>query len=160
VNRSTRSGVFEMEADLARARLRQSLSQLGWRVERSNKSICVARNHFFLILAVVAAGLASTVNTSRTFNPQVVIFMSLGMMCVVNIAQASDESFSRRHRVLVALILAGIAFPLMYLVFDLNSQPNTLIHQEFGRTVLCILECGLIGGSAIIGYFLSTREMS
>lgn len=104
-------------------------------------------------IVVSMVGLAST---QVLGGPKSIVLASLAMLNVVNIAHASDRRFLHRHRLLVAMILAGIVFPIPYASGARILTTTEWPFSEGTRIPSVILIVIVVGGSVVVGFLRST----
>jgi uncharacterized membrane protein YidH (DUF202 family) len=80
----------------------------------------------------------------------------MAMLNVVNIAHASDRTFLHRHRLLVAMILAGIVFPILFAIGSRILTSTDWPYSEVTRFASVVLIVVAVGGSAAYGFLRST----
>lgn len=107
-------------------------------------------------IVVSIVGIALTPELGGLANPQTTVLASMAMLNVVNIAQASDRTFLHRHRLLVAMILTGIVFPILYASSAGILMSTDWPYSEATRFAAVILIIIVVGGSTVVGFFRST----
>jgi hypothetical protein len=107
-------------------------------------------------IVVSIVGIALTPELGGLANPQTTVLASMAMLNVVNIAHASDRTFLHRHRLLVAMILAGIVFPLLYARSAKILTSTDAPYSEATRFASVILITIVVVGSTVVGFFRST----
>ncbi len=107
-------------------------------------------------IVVSMVGIALTPVLGGLASHQTIVLASMAMLNVVNIAHASDRSFLYRHRLLVAMILAGIIFPILYASGTRILTSTDWPFSEATRYPSVILIIIVVGGSALVGFLRST----
>jgi hypothetical protein len=109
---------------------------------------------YFGVIVTLLLGLV-VFNASEASLPFSIMILSTGMLHVCNIAQASDPTFLKRNRVLMYLLVSGIAVPpVSYLGKRLIVSEEGGIPYSF-RITFAVLFGAVVLVSAIIG----TRRM-
>ena len=101
-------------------------------------------------IVVSIVGIALTPELGGLANPQTTVLASMAMLNVVNIAHASDRTFLHRHRLLVAMILAGIVFPILYASGARILTTTEWPFSEATRIPSVILIVIVVGGVILI----------
>ncbi|XZE19855.1 hypothetical protein SH449x_005185 [Pirellulaceae bacterium SH449] len=114
----------------------------------------IVLNYVGIVVSMVVIVLTSMWGVSA--NPQTIAFASLAMLNVVNIAHANDRFFLNRHRLLVAMILAGIVLPLLYWTGTRILTASEWPWSDNTRLPALILITIVVGQSAIVGFLRST----
>ena len=111
-----------------------------------------------IVLSFLCLGIAA--NGAIVSWTNIVAIAAFGMLNVINIAQASDDTFMSRHRILCAIVLSGIVLPCLWhigyrLIFtDVGlGSPTTAIVLFVGIAAITIY-------CAVTGLWQSTNETS
>ncbi|MEQ1830553.1 MAG: hypothetical protein ABL921_31645 [Pirellula sp.] len=116
------------------------------------KSQQISLGYVGIVVSMVEIALTQQVSGG----PQTIVLASLAMLNVVNITHASDRTFLHRHRLLVAMILAGIVLPILYGTGARILTSTDWPFSEATRFPAMILSIIVVGGSAVLGFLRST----
>lgn len=114
----------------------------------------IVLNYVGIVVSLGVIGMTSMWGVSS--NPQTIVFASLAMLNVVNIAHTNDRFFLNRHRLLVAIILAGIVLPLLYWTGTRILTASEWPLSDNTRLPALILITTVVVPSAVVGFLRST----
>ncbi len=106
----------------------------------------------FLCLGIAANGVA----VSWTI---MIMLAAFGMLNVVNIAQASDCTFMRRHTTLCAIVLSGIVLPCLWHIGCRMIYTDIGVGSPTAAIVLFVGIATITIYSAVTGFLLSTKTV-